>query len=113
MDGVNMIDWDRVRELQDEIGQDEFAEVVTMFLDEADEVLARISPAGGAALLRDDCHFLKGAALNLGFSSLADLCQNAERHAKEGDCAIDLIEMRKCYHASREALIMGLSDLAA
>ena len=108
-----MIDWHRVRELQEEIGQDEFAEVVTMFLDEADEVLARITPAGGAALLRDDCHFLKGAALNLGFASLANLCQTAERRAKEGDCAINLIEMRKCYHASREALIMGLADLAA
>ena len=101
-----MIDWE-------EIGQDEFAEVVTMFLDEADEVLARITPAGGAALLRDDCHFLKGAALNLGFASLANLCQTAERRAKEGDCAVNLIELRNCYHASREALIMGLADLAA
>ncbi len=108
-----MIDWDRVRELQEEIGQDEFAEVVTMFLDEADEVLARITPAGGAALLRDDCHFLKGAALNLGFASLANLCQTAERRAKDGDCAVNLIELRNCYHASREALIMGLADLAA
>lgn len=108
-----MIDWDRVRELQEEIGQDEFAEVVTMFLDEADEVLARVTPAGGAALLRDDCHFLKGAALNLGFASLANLCQTAERRAKEGDCAVNLIELRNCYHASREALIMGLADLAA
>ena len=108
-----MIDWDRVRELQDEIGKDEFAEVVTMFLDEADEVLTRITPAGGAALLRDDCHFLKGAALNLGFASLAHLCQTAERRAKDGDCAINLIEMRRCYHASREALIMGLAELAA
>lgn len=113
MGGVKMIDWDRVRELQDEIGQDEFAEVVTMFLDEADEVLARITPAGGAALLRDDCHFLKGAALNLGFASLANLCQTAERRAKDGDCAVNLIQMRNCYHASREALIMGLADLAA
>lgn len=108
-----MIDWNRVRELQDEIGKDEFAEVVTMFLDEADEVLARITPAGGPALLRDDCHFLKGAALNLGFASLANLCQIAERRAKEGDCAIDLIEMRRCYQASRAALILGLADLAA
>ena len=108
-----MIDWTRVRELQDEFGKDEFAEVVTLFLDEANDVLARISPQGGAALLRDDCHFLKGAALNLGFSTLASLCQSAERRAREGDCAIDLLEMQRCYHASREALILGLSDLAA
>ena len=108
-----MIDWDRVRELQHEIGKDEFAEVATMFLDEADDVLARITPAGGAARLRDDCHFLKGAALNLGFASLADMCQAAERRATAGDCGVNLAEMRQCYHASREAFILGLAEFAA
>ncbi len=108
-----MIDWNRVRELQDEIGKDEFAEVVTMFLDEADEVLARIAPENGASPLGDDCHFLKGAALNLGFSTLASLCHSAERRAKDGDSNVNLIELRACYLASRESLIMGLADLAA
>jgi histidine phosphotransfer protein HptB len=111
--GVVMIDWDRVRELQDEIGKDEFAEVVTMFLDEAEEVLARISPTQGPKVLGDDCHFLKGAALNLGFSSLADLCQLAERRAKAGDCDVNIADMANCYTASREALLRGLADLAA
>ncbi len=108
-----MIDWDRVHQLQDEIGKDEFAEVVTMFLDEAEEVLARISPAQGAAALGDDCHFLKGAALNLGFATLASLCQVAEKQAKVGDCTVNLPEMRQCYRASRDALLSGLANLAA
>jgi histidine phosphotransfer protein HptB len=108
-----MIDWVRAQQLQEEIGKDEFAEVVTMFLDEAEEVLARLSPTQGAAALRDDCHFLKGAALNLGFAQLAELCQQAERRAKGGDCAIDTGEMQACYRHSRDALINGLADMAA
>jgi len=108
-----MIDWARVQQLQEEIGVGEFAEVLTMFLDEAEEVLARISPAQGAGPLGNDCHFLKGAALNLGFSALAALCQAAEKRAKLGDCTTDLDEMQRCYRASREALIAGLADLAA
>ena len=34
-----MIDWERVRELRSEIGADDFAEVVEMFLSEADEAV--------------------------------------------------------------------------
>ena len=108
-----MIDWDRVQQLQEEIGKDEFAEVVTMFLEEAEEVLARIAPSQGAAALGDDCHFLKGAALNLGFAALATLCQMGERRAKAGDCVLDTAEMQACYSASRAALMAGLADLAA
>jgi histidine phosphotransfer protein HptB len=111
--GVAMIDWQRVQQLQEEIGKDEFAEVVMLFLDEADEVLQRLSPAQPAAVLRDDCHFLKGAALNLGFQSLATLCQSGERQAKAGDCAIDVAEMQACYRQSRAALLVGMADLAA
>lgn len=111
--GVTMIDWDRVQQLRDEIGADEFAEVVALFLDEADDVLARITPDGGPVCLRDDCHFLKGAALNLGFKSLAALCQSAERRARDGDCGIDLKELRNCYQDSRQNLLAGMADLAA
>jgi HPt (histidine-containing phosphotransfer) domain-containing protein len=108
-----MIDWNRVRELQDEIGKAEFSEVVMMFLEEADEVLARITNDNGPKPLGDDCHYLKGAALNLGFQMLAALCQNAEARAKHGDCTADIGEMQHCYRASREALLTGLGKLAA
>ena len=40
-----MIDWERVRELRSEIGADDFAEVVEMFLSEADEAVTRLTPA--------------------------------------------------------------------
>jgi histidine phosphotransfer protein HptB len=111
--GVVMIDWNRVRQLQEEIGKDEFAEVVMLFLDEADDVLAKMQKGSAPAVLADNCHFLKGAALNLGFQSLAAMCQAAERLAKAGDFIANVDEMRQCYRASRAALLAGLGDLAA
>ena len=80
-----MIDWGRVRDLRSEIGAEDFAEVVAMFLDEADEVIARLTAERGAKALESDLHFLKGAALNLGFDALAAICQDGERRAAAGD----------------------------
>jgi HPt (histidine-containing phosphotransfer) domain-containing protein len=76
-----MIDWMRVQALRDEIGEEGFAEVVSLFLDEADEVVARIAGEGAEATLAADLHFLRGSALNLGFEALARLCDAGERMA--------------------------------
>ena len=35
--GSEMIDWDRVQELREEVGAEEFAEVIELFLEEVDE----------------------------------------------------------------------------
>lgn len=67
-----LINWTRVHELRAEIGDDGFSEVVAMFLDESDTVIARAD----AGLSPDDLHFLKGAALNLGFADLAKACDS-------------------------------------
>ena len=98
-----MIDWDRVKELRGEIGPDDFAEVATMFLDEADEVVARLSNNVEAKQIEADLHFLKGAALNLGFSALSALCQDGERRAAGGDVSIDLDAVRQTYAGSKSA----------
>ncbi len=68
-----LIDWTRIQELRDEIGGDGFAEVVAIFLDESDAVIA----AGANGFAEDALHFLRGAALNLGFSELANACSSA------------------------------------
>lgn len=106
-----MIDWARVNELRDEIGAADFAEVVTLFLEEADEVVGRLSNRLGAPRLEADLHFLKGAALNLGFAEFAGLCQNGERHAAHGDTSADLQAIHACYAASKSALEQGLDAL--
>lgn len=106
-----MIDWDRVGELRSEIGAEDFAEVVTLFLDEADETVANLPETAGAKPIENALHFLKGSALNLGFSDLAQICQEGERRAAAGESAIDLVRVATSYHASKVAFEAGLDTL--
>ncbi|MFN3937592.1 MAG: Hpt domain-containing protein [Gemmobacter sp.] len=103
-----MIDWDRVRALREEIGQDGFEEVVEMFLDEVDAAVARLEAVGSSAALEEDLHFLKGCALNLGFEQLALLCQQAERSAGAA-AAVDVGAVIGSYRAARAAFLAGLT----
>ena len=111
--GDVMIDWDRVKDLKAEIGEPDFAEVATMFLDESDEVIARLSRDHGALELEKDLHFLKGAALNLGFAQLASLCQDGERRASAGLTDIDLDSVRGAYAVSRQTFLAECGPMAA
>lgn len=106
-----MIDWERVREFHGEIGADDFAEVVAMFLEEADEAVTRMSPHLTAKALEAVLHFLKGAALNLGFVALSALCQEGERRAASGSTAVDLKTVAQVYTESKAAFQSGV-DLA-
>jgi HPt (histidine-containing phosphotransfer) domain-containing protein len=102
-----MIDWDRVAELRNEIGVDSFDEVIDLFLTEADEVILRLRPDADRKALESDCHFLKGAALNLGFKSLAAQCQLREAQAAKGQAVTDLTVVHDIYQQSRQALMAG------
>jgi HPt (histidine-containing phosphotransfer) domain-containing protein len=106
-----MIDWDRVDELRSEIGAEDFAEVVTLFLDEADEVAAKLSDISGAKAIENALHFLKGSALNLGFRDLANICQEGERRAAGGETGFDLGPVIACYEESKSAFELGLDTL--
>ena len=106
-----MIDWTRINELRDEIGADGFDEVVDMFLEEADEVIARLTSGGLAKSLEADLHFLKGAALNLGFDELATLCQDGEQRAAFGEADFNITAVKHCYTTSKSALSTGLLAL--
>lgn len=105
-----MIDWGRVRDLRDEIGAEDFAEVVALFLEEADEAVARLCATRGAAAVEADLHFLKGAALNLGFAEFALLCQQGERRAAQGDLSTDLGLIRLAYDESKSLFEHGLDE---
>ena len=93
-----MIDWDRVRDLKEEIGDDDFEEVVAMFLEEVDTLIVALDPAAPGA--EGDLHSLKSAALNLGFARFATLCGDGERIAAQGGTP-DLAPIRAAYTASR------------
>jgi histidine phosphotransfer protein HptB len=104
---VALIDWQRVDDLTNEIGMDAIFEVLTMFLEETDEVMDRLSTTPPTT---EDYHFLKGSALNLGLSDLAALCQLGEQETK-ADLASDqtLSAVRAVYPASKAALLEGIA----
>ena len=99
-----MIDWNRVADLRAEIGDESFAEVAEIFLEESDDVVAGMPELVAAPDQARALHFLKGSALNLGFEDLAELCQKGERLANEGQ-SIPLEPVLECYQASKAAFL--------
>jgi HPt (histidine-containing phosphotransfer) domain-containing protein len=109
-----MIDWDRVSELREEVGAEDFQEVVAIFLEEADEVIDRLAEAPETANLEADFHALKGAALNLGFKDFAAICAHQEKLAAQGkDEEVDVIEVLSAYAAAKDVFNDGLAGLDA
>lgn len=108
-----MIDWARVKDLQDEIGAENFDEVADLFLEEADEAILGLGQTTSAKALESALHFLKGAALNLGFEQLAALCQTGERRAAAGFADVDTGEIVAVYDQSKAAFHLGRGALAA
>jgi HPt (histidine-containing phosphotransfer) domain-containing protein len=105
-----MIDWGRVRELRDEIGAEDFAEVVELFLEEADEVAVKLSAAKTPQEIESALHFLKGSALNLGFQDLAAVCQTGEKAAAAQQIDhIDLRQVVSVYEKSKATFAAGQS----
>lgn len=106
-----MIDWNRVAALREEVGPEDFEEVVELFLQEVDEeieTLSGVSPSDGLA---DKLHFLKGSAMSLGFRAFSEMCQAGEAAlAQDPDAAIDLPGIHSNYKTSRAAF---LNDLPA
>lgn len=107
-----MIDWARVTELREEIGDEDFSEVVELFLEEVDAVIATLAP--GMADLEAQLHFLKGSALNLGFDAFSTLCQDGESAAASGGGAgVDIPRILTVYAASRAEFSAGLNTRLA
>ena len=94
-----MINWNRVAELRHEVGEDDFDEVVELFIEEVEDVLATL---GQNDDLPKDLHFLKGSALNLGFTEMARLCTEGERGAP------DITAIRSSYTDAKTELMQGV-----
>ncbi|MDA5092961.1 Hpt domain-containing protein [Aliiroseovarius sp. KMU-50] len=98
-----MINWARVNELKEEIGEEDFTEVAEMFLEEVEEVIDRLRTAPKPELYEQDMHFLKSSSLNLGFEALSSLCCERERLAAGGNpSAVELGPVFETYSASKE-----------
>lgn len=108
-----MIDWTQVDELRGEMGS-AFAELVDAFLEEVDDGILRVDPASDAQAQASALHFLKGAALNLGFRDFARLCATGEDNATHNRLpAVDIDSLNTCYQQSRAEFLAGLARRAA
>ena len=82
-----MINWKRVSEIFEDFGEDGFAEVTDLFVLEPEEALERLVQAETPERMRAEFHFLKGAALTLGFDDIAEICATGEQLAEaDQDC---------------------------
>jgi len=99
------MDWTRLDELRTEVGADALGEVLALFLEETDDMAARLADGGDPATLAGDLHFMKGAALNLGFCALAEVCRAAEATLQaDGPGAVDLAAILDTYAADKAEL---------
>lgn len=106
-----MIDWTRVKALRDEIGEEDFGEVVEIFIEEVSGMVETLRSAPNIETLGEDLHALKGSALNLGFYEFSALCQTGETLAANGRAAeIELPPILTCYDKSQDAFLEILQN---
>ncbi|MEM7488353.1 MAG: histidine kinase [Pseudomonadota bacterium] len=90
-----MIDVTRMNELRAEIGQEDLAMILDVYLTEAEEMLGRLAECPSVEERGKALHFLRSGALNLGLEGLA-----ASAATDDGD----LSALRDAYHATRLAV---------
>lgn len=106
-----MILWSRVNELREEVGPEDFQEVIDLFLEEVEGVIGRLRQDDDRSQLEQDLHFLKGSALNLGFATFSDLCQDGERLAADNKAdTVDVAAIVDGYEQSKATFFDGLRD---
>lgn len=100
-----MLDLNRINQLKDEIGAEDFKEVAELFLDETDSAVDALR-SNAAAASEHTFHSLKGSALNLGLSDFASICADYESMAKQGQSpSYDIDALLACYDQSKSAFI--------
>lgn len=107
-----MVDWKQVNDLRAEIGEEDFGEILAAFLEETDAMIAALGRAESAAEMASILHFLKGSALNIGLSSFAEACRQAEADLASGKPAPELDHLHSIYRDTRTALVWALMPAA-
>ncbi|WP_147109779.1 Hpt domain-containing protein [Tateyamaria sp. syn59] len=106
-----MIDWERVNTLRAEIGEEDFEEVVPLFIEEVTEIIDALREGPDLSRLEEDLHALKGSALNLGFTEFSTLCHKGEALSAKGKAAeVDVPRILNSFDASKTAFTSGLAD---
>lgn len=109
-----MIDWETVQALHDEVGAEDFGEIIDLFIEEVEEIVSTLGDDPDRSTLGDDLHALKGSALSLGFTDFCALCQAGETAAENGHAnAIAVEEIIHSFLVSKKAFLNNLSQLNA
>ncbi|KIN74410.1 Hpt domain-containing protein [Sulfitobacter guttiformis] len=104
-----MIDWLRVNTLREDVGDEDFDDVVEIFIEEVTGMVTRLRINPQMETLGEDLHALKGSALNLGFATFSAYCQTGESLAAHGRPAeIELGQILSSYDESLAAFLTGL-----
>ncbi len=107
-----MINWDQVKQLEDDIGAEDFGDVVVMFIEEVDEAVDNLRAKAEltAQELASAMHFLKGSAANLGFNEFSEMCSRGEKSAESGvRNDVDIPQVIALYDASKLAFLTDVS----
>lgn len=95
-----LIDWTKVTELAADVGRDGFDEVLDLFLQEVETALQTMAMSED---LEAALHFIKGCAMNLGFTDLANRCAAGESLAARGQPdSVDLDGIHQSYRDSHD-----------
>ncbi|QOL82057.1 Hpt domain-containing protein [Pseudooceanicola spongiae] len=103
-----MISWGQILELRNDVGQDGFDEVISIFLEEVETTLNHLPQS---SQLEEDLHALRGSAMTLGFRACAALCAQGEKLAGEG-CA-DRVDLNAIQTTYLESKALFLAELPA
>lgn len=104
-----MIDWAQVKSLRDDVGSDEFQEIIELFLEEVEEVITKLRDHPDITTLESDMHFLKGSALNLGFSSFSQMCLHGEKMSANGNAIdVNIPELLTCFDTSKSTFMTDI-----
>lgn len=93
MPGDVIVDADRIRELEDDFGAEDLAEIVEAFLEEALEAVDALGPMVSdqpGPERKEQFHFLAGAARNLGAVAFGNLAKRLEE--ADGPFGVDAYE---------------------
>lgn len=107
-----MIDWERVREVQEQVGEAEFHTMLKLTFDEIELICARLA-LDGPREMEADFRFLKDRARANGFGQFAHLCESSEGLVTSGRWTeVRLGHLLDCYAVSKSALAQGVADRA-
>jgi HPt (histidine-containing phosphotransfer) domain-containing protein len=105
-----VIDWEQVKRLRNDVGHEEFDEIIELFLEEVESIVEKLRGPPVIEELENDLHSLKGSAMNLGFKQFSELCFDGEKKASEGNTdEIDIVAITTSFDASKAKFLSEVS----